>query len=104
MNVNRKRVIAERAVQMCDDGDPIIINGGTTTYQMVHYLRNRRLQIYTNSFPIAEHLLKQSTNMVIMAGGTVYRELNVIISPFEDDGALGAHEHQARINVANHAP
>ena len=40
-----------------------------------------------NSFPIAEVLLRQSTNMVIMAGGTVYRELNIIISPFEEDGA-----------------
>lgn len=87
VNVERKRAIAERAVQMCDDGDPIIVNGGTTTYQMVRYLRNRRLQIYTNSFPIAQDLLKQSTNMVIMAGGTVYRELSVIISPFEDDGS-----------------
>lgn len=87
VNVDRKRAIAERAVAMCDDGDPIIINGGTTTFQMVHFLRNRRLQIYTNSFPIAEVLLKQSTNMVIMAGGMVYRELNIIISPFEEDGA-----------------
>lgn len=87
LNIERKRAIAEEAVKLCTDGDPIIINGGTTTYQMVHFLRNRRLQIFTNSFPIAEVLLKQSTNMVILAGGTVYRELNVIVSPFEQDGA-----------------
>lgn len=87
LNIECKRAIAERAVQMCVDGDPIIINGGTTTYQMVHHLRNRRLQIFTNSFPIAEVLLKQSANMVVLAGGTVYPELNVIISPFEEDGA-----------------
>ena len=37
---------------------PIIINGGTTTFQMVHFLVNRRMPIFTNSFPIAEHLLK----------------------------------------------
>ena len=26
-------------------------------------------------------------NMVILAGGTVYRELNIVISPFENDGS-----------------
>jgi DeoR family ulaG and ulaABCDEF operon transcriptional repressor len=87
INVDRKRAIAARAVDLCDDGDPIIINGGTTTFQMVHFLRNRRLQIFTNSFPIAERLVQNSMNMVILAGGTVYRELNIIISPFDNDGA-----------------
>ena len=43
---------------LCEDGEPIIINGGTTTFQMVHSLANRRLQVFTNSFPIAEHLLQ----------------------------------------------
>src|SRR5690606_33905692 len=50
VNVNLKRAIARRAVEICDDGDDIIINGGTTTFQMVHYLTTRRMQVFTNSF------------------------------------------------------
>jgi len=72
-------------VALCDDGDSVIINGGTTTFQMVHHLANRRLQIFTNSFPIAEHLLKHSKNTVMLSGGVIYREQNVILSPFEND-------------------
>ena len=98
-NVALKRAIAERAVQLCEDGDPIIINGGTTTYQMVRFLRDRRLQVFTNSFPIAEHLLKHSTNMVIVAGGSVYPELNVIISPFEDDGTRNFYARRMFMSV-----
>lgn len=87
VNVDRKRAIARAAVELCDDGDEIIINGGTTTFQMVHYLSTRRMQVFTNSFPIAEHLLNHSKNTVIVPGGTLYREQNIILSPFEADGS-----------------
>lgn len=83
--VAEKRAIAQAAVEMCEDGDAIIINGGTTTFQMVHPLANRRCLVFTNSFPIAEHLLKQSKNTVMLAGGTIYREQSIILSPFDND-------------------
>lgn len=81
----QKEAIARAAVDLCDDGDPIIINGGTTTFQMVLPLSTRRLQVFTNSFPIAEHLLKYSKNTAMLSGGTIYREQNIILSPFEND-------------------
>ncbi len=34
LNIAAKRAIARAAVALCDDGEAIIINGGTTTYQM----------------------------------------------------------------------
>ncbi|PRX10708.1 UNVERIFIED_ORG: DeoR family transcriptional regulator [Martelella mediterranea] len=85
MNARQKQAISKAAVALCEDGDSIIVNGGTTTFQMVHHLANRRLQIFTNSFPIAEHLLKHSKNTVMLSGGVIYREQNVILSPFEND-------------------
>ncbi|WP_044007560.1 DeoR/GlpR family DNA-binding transcription regulator [Jannaschia sp. CCS1] len=80
-----KQAIARAAVELCDDGDAIIINGGTTTFQMVHPLAMRRMQIFTNSFPIAEHLLKHSKNTIMLSGGVIYREQNIILSPFDND-------------------
>lgn len=80
-----KQAIARAAVELCDDGDAIIINGGTTTFQMVHPLAMRRMQVFTNSFPIAEHLLKNSKNTVMLSGGVIYREQNIILSPFDND-------------------
>jgi len=85
LHAAQKRAIAREAVELCSDGEPIIINGGTTTFQMVHFLTNRRMPIFTNSFPIAEHLLRHSKNTVMVSGGTIYREQNIILSPFDND-------------------
>src|SRR5690606_34012925 len=85
INAHLKRAIAKAAVDLCEDGDSIIINGGTTTYQMVFHLIARRMQVLTNSFPIASHLLAHSKNSVVVPGGTIYREQNIILSPFESD-------------------
>ncbi len=85
MHSPEKQAIARAAVDLCSDGDAIIINGGTTTFQMVHPLATRRMQIFTNSFPIAEHLLKNSKNSIMLPGGAIYREQNIILSPFDND-------------------
>jgi len=85
LRIEEKQAIAAAAVDLCDEGDAIIINGGTTTFQMVHPLASRRMQVFTNSFPIAEHLLKHSKNTVMLSGGTIYREQNIILSPFDND-------------------
>jgi DeoR family ulaG and ulaABCDEF operon transcriptional repressor len=83
--VAEKRAIDRAAVELCEDGESIIINGGTTTFQMVYPLATRRMQVMTNSFPIAEHLLRQSRNAVLVPGGTIYREQMIVLSPFEND-------------------
>jgi DeoR family ulaG and ulaABCDEF operon transcriptional repressor len=81
----RKRAIARQAASMCVDGETIIINGGTTTFMMAEFLANKQLKILTNSFLMAERLLVSSENEIIVPGGKVYREQNVILSPFDND-------------------
>ncbi len=85
VNIARKRAIARAAVDLCEDGDSIIINGGTTTFQMAEPLMSRKLDIMTNSFLIAEQLLRHSRNRITLPGGAIYREQNIILSPFEND-------------------
>lgn len=100
LNAVAKRAIAREAVALCEDGDDVVINGGTTTFQMVHGLATRRLQVLTNSFPVAAHLLEHSKNTVMLAGGTLYREQGIVLSPFEDDFA--SHFHARRMFVGAH--
>ncbi len=97
INIAAKRAIARLAAEMCKDGEPIIINGGTTTYQMVHYLGARRMSVFTNSFAIAEHLIHNSRNSVVIPGGTIYREQNVILSPF--GGVVASHFYARRMFI-----
>ncbi len=85
VNLAAKRAIARRAVAMCEDGDVVIVNGGTTTYQMGEYLRRTRLKILTNSYPLAEFLIHETDNRVALPGGEVYRDQKLIVAPFDDD-------------------
>ncbi|WP_420006633.1 DeoR/GlpR family DNA-binding transcription regulator [Arenibacterium sp. LLYu02] len=100
INAEAKAAIAREAVALCDDGEPIIINGGTTTFQMVHPLANRRVQVLTNSFPIAEHLLRNTKNTVMLPGGAIYREQNIILSPFDND--MTRHFYAKRMFMGAH--
>ncbi|GAA4228855.1 DeoR/GlpR transcriptional regulator [Sagittula sp. NFXS13] len=100
INAEAKTAIAREAVALCEDGEPIIINGGTTTFQMVHPLVNRRVQVLTNSFPIAEHLLRHSKNTVMVPGGAIYREQNIILSPFDND--MTRHFYARRMFMGAH--
>src|SRR6185436_17557565 len=81
----QKQAIARAAAELIKDGESIIINGGTTTFALVEYLAERDLDILTNSIPIVSKLLATSRNRVIIPGGTIYREQNIVLSPFEND-------------------
>lgn len=85
MNAPAKRAIARAAVALCRDGETIVVNAGSTTFAMVEFLRATRLQIVTNSFPMAAALLSTSRNRVILPGGEVYREQGIVLSPFDAD-------------------
>jgi DeoR family ulaG and ulaABCDEF operon transcriptional repressor len=85
LNVEAKRAIAKAAVALCEDGEAIIVNGGTTTFEMAAFLRERRLKVLTNSYPLAETLIHDSECRVALPGGEVYREQKLIVSPFEED-------------------
>ncbi len=104
LRIDDKQAIAQAAAALCDDGDSIIINGGTTTFQMVHPLVFRRLAILTNSFPLAEHLLKHSKNTITLSGGTIYREQNILLSPFENDITSNFHAKYMFIGAQGISP
>lgn len=84
-HATNKRLIAERAVELCEDDEAIIINGGSSTYMMGEFLIDRQLSILTNSFVLAQYLSENSTNQVTVPGGEIYRKQGIILSAFEND-------------------
>lgn len=86
--VPEKRAIARAAAALVEPGDSIIINGGTTTWRLVEFLRDLDLDILTNSFPIAADLLATARSRITLPGGTIYPEQNIILSPYEEADAV----------------
>jgi DeoR family transcriptional regulator, ulaG and ulaABCDEF operon transcriptional repressor len=83
--LDKKRAIAQKAVSLIGTDETIIIDGGSTTYWMAESLTTLRIQVITNSFAIAEYLLKNSQNTVICSSGIVYPDSQIILNPFEND-------------------
>jgi DeoR family transcriptional regulator, ulaG and ulaABCDEF operon transcriptional repressor len=81
----QKRAIAQAAAALIEDGESILINGGTTTYGLVEFLADKSLDILTNSLPIVTQLMATSRNRITLPGGTIYREQNIVLSPYEND-------------------
>jgi DeoR family ulaG and ulaABCDEF operon transcriptional repressor len=85
IRAEEKRAIAREAVGLITPGESILINAGTTTYALSEFLIGHELDILTNSFPIAATLVATSRNRVTVSAGTIFREQNIILSPFHDD-------------------
>ena len=58
-NWDKKRAIARRAVELIADGDTLLLDGGTTAYEVARLLVGRPVQIVTNSLPMANLFIRQ---------------------------------------------
>ncbi len=80
----RKQAIGQVAANLIEDGDTLLLDGGSTVYELARLIVNRPLQVVTNSLPVA-HLLSTSDSIdLIMIGGCVRRRTSVSIGPMAD--------------------
>ncbi|RFU49568.1 DeoR/GlpR family DNA-binding transcription regulator [Paraburkholderia sp. DHOC27] len=71
-NLAAKRALAARVGEMVQDGDALILDGGTTCVHIAQALCARsRLTVVTNSAEIARTLAPRHGNRVFLAGGEV---------------------------------
>lgn len=84
-NAAEKRAIAEAAAQLLEDGDVVMIDGGTTTYQLCEFIAHKRIRIITNSLVIAQAVdrLKgrQRGAEIYLTGGILQPESSVLSGP-----------------------
>lgn len=81
LRVAAKNAIAREAAALVQDGDALIIHGGSTCYLFALLLANRNVRIYTNSMPLAATLWQNGTCHLTLAGGELYREPGIVFSP-----------------------
>lgn len=71
--VTEKKRIAERAAELVQDGDAIIIDSGTTTGHFARLLRDRRLTVVTNALNVATDLIDGPQIDLHFCGGALRR-------------------------------
>jgi len=99
-NLEQKTAIGKQAAALCSANEAIIIDGGTTTFQMCPHLGRRNLHVLTNSLHIVDALQRHSDVNLAVPSGSIFREQNIILSPFEDDGLKHFHASKMFVGAA----
>ena len=97
---DKKRQIAERASQLVQNGDTLLLDGGSTTYEVARLLVGRPLQIVTNSLPVANLFASATNTRSRGAGGYVYPRTGVTLGPYANDMLAGLSVRKTILSVA----
>ncbi|WP_301099697.1 HTH-type transcriptional regulator UlaR [Otariodibacter sp.] len=79
-NIAEKQRIAEAASKLCQDGESIVLTCGSTMLMLGSHLCGRKLQIITNFLPLANHLIENDHDDVVIMGGQYHKNKAVTLS------------------------
>ncbi len=97
---DKKRMIAQVAAELIQDGDTILLDGGSTTYELAQLLVGRTIQIVTNSLPVASLFTSSSNHDVILLGGYVHLRSGVCLGPYANEMLTKLSVQRAILSVA----
>jgi DeoR family fructose operon transcriptional repressor len=80
-----KRAIAAAAAERIDDGETVLLDGGTTTYEVARLLVGRSIQVVTNSLPVANLFASESRADLVLLGGYVSPRTGVCLGPYANE-------------------
>jgi DeoR family transcriptional regulator, fructose operon transcriptional repressor len=80
-----KRAIASQAADRIGDGETVLLDGGTTTYEVARLLVGRSLQVVTNSLPVANLFASESRSDLVLLGGYVSPRTGVCLGPYANE-------------------
>ncbi len=80
-----KRAIAAKAAEAIADGETVLLDGGTTTYEVARLLVGRSLQVVTNSLPVANLFASESRTDLVLLGGYVSPRTGVCLGPYANE-------------------
>jgi DeoR family ulaG and ulaABCDEF operon transcriptional repressor len=80
-NYDEKSKIAKQAAKLCNNGDSVVINCGTTAFMLGQELCGRDVKIITNYFPLASFLIAQEHDDIIITGGQYNKSKNILLNP-----------------------
>jgi len=95
-----KRMVARAAVELIDEGDSILLDGGSTTYEVARLLVGRRLHVVTNSLPVANLFAGNNSSDVILIGGNICPRTGVMHGPLATDMIAALRVRKVMLSVA----
>ncbi|MEC9093170.1 MAG: DeoR/GlpR family DNA-binding transcription regulator [Planctomycetota bacterium] len=81
-NIEKKREIARAAANLVEEGDTILLDGGSTTFELAQQLAGRQLQVVTNSLPVSNLFIANHEADLVVLGGNVHLRTGTTIGPY----------------------
>lgn len=97
---DKKRAIALAASRLIEDNDTILLDGGSTTYELAQLLVGRPLQVVTNSLPVANLFTSSDSADLVLIGGYVHAKTGVSLGPYANQMLAGLNARRAVLSVA----
>ncbi len=98
--VAEKSAIGRAAAALVNEDETVLIDGGTTTYQVARHLTGRRIQVVTNSLPIANLLGSDNAVELVMVGGFIYPRTGVALGPLTMEMLGSIHANKVYMGCA----
>ncbi len=97
---DKKRSIAECAAGLIEDHDTLLLDGGSTTYELARQLIGRPLQIVTNSLPVANLFSSCDSVDLVLLGGALHHRTGVTLGNFANQMLQSINVQKAFLSVA----
>lgn len=89
-NHEEKVRIARAASQLVKPGESIVINCGSTAFTLGREICGKDAQVITNYLPLANFLIEQEHDSVVIIGGQYNRSQAITLAPQEGESSLYA--------------
>jgi len=99
-SAGEKQAIARMVTELIPPGQTVIINGGTTCYEVARAVQGRGLNVITNSVPIAALLSADVVTEVTLVGGYVYPRTGVALGAMAERQLETLHATQLVLSCA----
>jgi len=97
---DKKRLIAQAAASLIEDHDTLLLDGGSTTYELARQLVGRPLQIVTNSLPVANLFSSSDSVDLVLLGGAIHNRTGVTLGSYSNQMLQSLNVQKAFLSVA----
>ncbi|WP_312745434.1 HTH-type transcriptional regulator UlaR [Cedecea neteri] len=89
-NHDEKTRIANAASQLVNPGESVVINCGSTAFLLGQQICGKPVQIITNYLPLANYLIEQEHDSVVIMGGQYNKSHSITLGPQDSETSLYA--------------
>lgn len=75
-----KQKIAKLAANFVEDGDIIFVDSGTTTFEMLEFIKNKNITIITNNFDFISEAIAYDNLNILSTGGMLERSTRSFVN------------------------